>query len=336
MIRFGIISTLAAGVILAGAGLTEASNVPVPPRVVTASSASGDAVFTIADMSPDTGVYAVQWVTQGDDFNSYQMMRATSKTITVPYLSCTRSYTLRVFVMAATWRLADGHQTQNVTAHSPTFDLTMPACKNVTSSDGVTSLSCAQGGVCAVGDTGPGGGIVFYVAGANFTSTGSDCGTSCRYLEVAPDASEVVRTWATNVNSNRTTAVAGADATAIGSGYQNTVDVNNQAGNVAVSSAAVYAFEYTNNGKSDWHLPSKDELNELCKYATTQTTGDTSVACTGSDTTGTTRAGFSTFSYWSSSEFASNAALPQMFANGLQNASLKSGNNRSRPVRAFG
>ena len=91
MIRFGIISTLAAGVILTGAGLTEASNVPVPPRVVTASSASGDAVFTIADMSPDTGVYAVQWVTQGDDFNSYQMMRATSKTITVPYLSCTRS-----------------------------------------------------------------------------------------------------------------------------------------------------------------------------------------------------------------------------------------------------
>jgi len=237
-----------------------------------------------------------------------------------------------VFVMAANWKLADGHQTQNVTAHSPTFDLTMPACTSTT----VTSLSCAQGGVCAVGDTGPGGGIVFYVAGANFTSTGSDCGTSCRYLEVAPDASEVVRTWATNVNSNRTTAVTGADATAIGSGYQNTVDVNNQAGNVAASSAAVYAFEYTNNGKSDWHLPSKDELNELCKYATTQTTGDSSVACTGSDTTGTTRAGFSTFSYWSSSEFAANAALPQVFANGLQNASQKSGNNRSRPVRAFG
>jgi hypothetical protein len=263
-------------------------------------------------------------------------MRATSKSITVPYLSCTRSYTLRVFVMAANWQLADGHQTQNVTAHSPTFDLTMPACTNVTSSDGVTSLSCAQGGVCVVGDTGPGGGIVFYVAGSNFTSTGSDCGTSCRYLEVAPDASQEVRTWATNVNSNRTTAVTGADATAIGSGYQNTVDINNQAGNVAATSAAVYAFDYTNNGKSDWHLPSKDELNELCKYATTQTTGDSSVTCTGSDTTGTTRGGFSTFSYWSSSESAANAALPQVFANGLQNASQKSGNNRTRPVRAFG
>lgn len=192
MIRFGIISTLASGVVLAGAGLTEASNVPVPPRVVTASSASGDAVFTIADMSPDTGVYAVQWVTLGDDFNSYQMMRATSKTITVPYLSCTRSYTLRVFVMAATWRLADGHQTQNVTAHSPTFDLTMPACKNVTSSDGVTSLSCAQGGVCAVGDTGPGGGIVFYVQASGGTFTcGSTLASTCKYLEVPPRREQI-------------------------------------------------------------------------------------------------------------------------------------------------
>lgn len=30
-------------------------------------------------------------------------------------------------------------------------------------------VTCAQGGVCAVGDSGPGGGIVFYVAPAPFT-----------------------------------------------------------------------------------------------------------------------------------------------------------------------
>ena len=38
----------------------------------------------------------------------------------------------------------------------------------------------------AVGDRGPGGGIVFYVSAANFTSTGSDCSSACKYLEVAP------------------------------------------------------------------------------------------------------------------------------------------------------
>ena len=32
--------------------------------------------------------------------------------------------------------------------------------------------TCANGGECVVGDTGPGGGIVFYVSAANFTSTG--------------------------------------------------------------------------------------------------------------------------------------------------------------------
>jgi hypothetical protein len=91
--------------------------VNVAPRVVSASAATGNAVITIADMSPDTGVYAVQWVLSGQDFNSYQMYRTTTKTMTVPYLSCTRSYTLRVFVMQADWQLSDGFVNQNVTPH---------------------------------------------------------------------------------------------------------------------------------------------------------------------------------------------------------------------------
>ena len=46
----------------------------------------------------------------------------------------------------------------------------------------VTDPTCATGGACIVGDTGPGGGKVFYVhddADDLFTSTGSDCNTSC-------------------------------------------------------------------------------------------------------------------------------------------------------------
>ncbi len=139
-IRFWAVCFLSAGVLLAGVGSdvvsTEASasigglsvsGVAVAPRVVSAVAGDGFAQVTIADMSPDTGVYGVQWVSSGQGFNSYQMYRTTSKTMTVPYLACTRSYTLRVLVMAADWLLADGHQTQNVTPHSQTFDLTMPA-----------------------------------------------------------------------------------------------------------------------------------------------------------------------------------------------------------------
>jgi hypothetical protein len=126
----------------------------------------------------------------------------------------------------------------------------------------------------------------------------------------------------------------GAVATGIGSGYQNTVDIKNQAGNdpVYYTSAADYAFQYSNNGKTDWHLPSKVELNELCKYAGSQTTGDTSVAC---PNWGSLREGFSVLRYWSSSEASAYGAWSQGFGNGLQNYNLKTYPNQVRPVRAF-
>lgn len=284
--------------------------VTVVPSVVSASSASGNAVFTIADMSPDTGVYAVQWVRQGSDFNSYEMMRATSKTITVPYLSCTRTYTLRVFVMNKDWQMTDGFVNQNVTAHSPTFDLTMPACRDAatTSTSTVAALTCATGGTCAIGDTGPGGGIVFYVASANFTSTGSDCNTACKYLEAATSD------LAPGAWCNDATTSLNVTATGIGSGMSNTTSARTTC---TTSGAIKAAADYTNNGKTDWHLPSKDELNQL--YSQKTTVG-----------------GFSAGYYWSSSEVGALIAWGRSFINGLQDPSLKSSTLYVRPVRAFG
>jgi len=220
--------------------------------------------------------------------------------------------------------------------------LSAPALNKVTISisrvSDVVALTCATGGTCAVGDTGPGGGVVFYVYASNFTSTGSTCNTTCKYLEAAPanwlagTTGDPLRSWATNVNSNQTTAVSGADGTAIGSGYQNSRDILAQTGNVAASSAAVLAREYGGGSKSDWFLPSKDELNELCKYARTQTTGDTAVIC---DNTGTLRVGFSDSVYWSSSEGGNNRAWAQVFDSGLQGNGAKSSAYYVRPVRAF-
>ena len=48
-----------------------------------------------------------------------------------------------------------------------------------------TAPSCAEGGVCALGDIGPGGGIVFYAPVTPFTSD-APCGSNCKYLEMAP------------------------------------------------------------------------------------------------------------------------------------------------------
>jgi hypothetical protein len=290
---------------------------------------------TIADMSPDTGVYAVQWVFSGDDFNAPTTMRVASKTFSIPYLWCARSYTLRVFGMNAGWQTSDGFTNQNVTSTSAVFEATMPRCiASAAATTTTVALTCAQGGTCAVGDTGPGGGVVFYVAGSNFTSTGSDCNTTCRYLEVAPASAEVGRTWATDANSNRTTAVpAGATARGIGSGMANTNAIQAQTGNVAASSAAVYAYEYSNGGKTDWHLPSWDELNELCKYARTQTTGDTSVVCNNS---GSRRTSFSAGARWSSTENDADESEHQSFESGSRGKTAKSNNLFVHPVRAIG
>jgi hypothetical protein len=197
-----------------------------------------------------------------------------------------------------------------------------------------------------VGDTGPGGGIVFYVASGTFTQTGaagSMCTTACKYLEAAPTnwltgtTGDPQRTWATNVNANQTTAVSGADGTAIGSGYQNSLDIVAQAGNIAASSAAVLAREYGGGGKTDWFLPSRDELNELCKYAKNQAPGTTATVCAGS---GVLRSGFSSADYWSSSEFNATSVRGQAFytvPGSNQYVGTKDISNVAvRPVRAFG
>ena len=154
--------------------------------------------------------------------------------------------------------------------------------------------------------TGAGGGVVFYYSATAFTSTGSDCGTNCHYLEVAPRF-YAWENWCTD-HENLTL---GVTATGIGSGMANTI--------TARLTCTLGAFrvvaDYTNNGKSDWFLPSKDELNELYAYRT--------------------QVGFSlyTFLYWSSSEDDDDEAWLQDFGTGVQYSYWKS-TRHAVPVRA--
>ena len=196
--------------------------------------------------------------------------------------------------------------------------------------------SCANGGTCVVGDTGPGGGIVFYVhddADDLFTSTGSDCNTACKYLEAAPYSGQVSRTWSTG--ANQSLAVSGADATGIGNGFQNTVDIVNQSGNNSDTSAAVYANSYSNNGKNDWYLPSHDELNQMCRWVRNQAASNDVCTNAGNANTGPGASGF-TGEYWSSTENDSLHAYMQTMDYADRYGEVKFGARMVRPIRAFG
>ena len=227
---------------------------------------------------------------------------------------------------------------------------------SVTRASTVVALTCAQGGVCAVGDTGPGGGTVFYYSATAFTSTGSTCNTDCHYLEAAPsDLSTKV--WATtdemcyntddsnNGNCQTTSVYSGISAvrdssrtasSAIGRGMANTEGFAGRLAGYPSNStnfAAGVAWAYTNNSKTDWFLPSRYELNELCKYArnTGQASGSETICAGGSSPTSR---GFSDGRYWSSSERAATNAWSLYFNYGIEDFNLKNVTNYVRPVRA--
>jgi hypothetical protein len=196
-----------------------------------------------------------------------------------------------------------------------------------------SASTCADGGICAVGDTGPGGGIVFYVhddADDLFTSTGSDCGTNCRYLEVAPtgwadsttvdDLCAIPGTSSADPNCSwsGSTASAVATGTQLGTGFANTQAAVGQVGGGDTPGRAItVAWNYSNNAKSDWYLPSRNELYALHSQR----------ALVG---------GFAAGYYWSSTDAHPYAWVQNFGGNNEFDYGSKTSGYWVRPIRAFG
>jgi prepilin-type N-terminal cleavage/methylation domain-containing protein len=235
--------------------------------------------------------------------------------------------------------------------------------------DSITpDLPCGGGGACTVGVTpGPSGGPLIYYSATAFTSIGSACGTDCHYLEAAPTgwivSSEpagqtncrpaALGEWTGTGPDNGTStldpgcywAIPGTDVligataqgTAIGTGYANTTALidSYSSANSAIRAASV-ARAYQGGGYTDWYLPSKDELNELCKYAKRQTLGNAATACAYNQTI---RTGFSQDAtgteYASSTEVDGSNTYTSYFSYGLSLVRPKGSAPRVRPVRAF-
>ncbi len=132
-----------------------------------------------------------------------------------------------------------------------------------------------------IGDTGPAGGLIFYV-NPNYITDG------WRYLEAAPgDQSKEIQWY----NGRHLTM--GATATAVGTGEANTQTIVNIQG--TGNYAAQRCNDMTLGGCSDWFLPSKDELGLMYENLYLKGLG-----------------GFASDYYWSSSESLAYDAWPHV------------------------
>jgi uncharacterized repeat protein (TIGR02543 family) len=152
-------------------------------------------------------------------------------------------------------------------------------------------------------DIGPAGGLIFYDKGSY-----SD---GWRYLEAAPSDQSSGTEWGCFG-----VLISGADGTAVGTGKQNTSDI--EAGCTTPGTAADICANLSLGGYDDWFLPSKDELNLMYENLKVFGIG-----------------GFSDGYYWSSSEGSENNAWYQNFGSGPQGANSKYAKVRVRAVRAF-
>jgi hypothetical protein len=166
-----------------------------------------------------------------------------------------------------------------------------------------------------IGDIGPGGGKVFYVATTTFT--GGPYSTQCKYLEAALTTGTNPWTDAAYKWSGNVTTLIGTTADGIGTGYANTIAMVTQSSTAGRAGTVCRAYRGPNN-LDDWYLASRDELNQL--YIQRAIIGDMAVV-----------------TQWSSSEATATTARIRRWDNGIDGTDNKNTSNTTyvRPIRAF-
>ena len=163
----------------------------------------------------------------------------------------------------------------------------------------------------SLGDRGPAGGHIFYI--------NPDCESDgWKYLEAAADDESNFYIWIQGGDTQETRN--GFTNTGIGTGLTNSNAITKQPEHS--DSAAALCLDATREYKGteykDWYLPSKDELNLMFVNLKQEGLG-----------------GYTSSSYWSSSEADSSKAWSQSFNLGIPDDSDKDSNCYVRPVRSF-
>jgi hypothetical protein len=165
----------------------------------------------------------------------------------------------------------------------------------------VAVVEVASGSTHSIGDTGPGGGTIFYKGPRFYVNE-----QPCHYLEVGPDLGEAA--WGLNGTYVFREIW---DMYGIGTGYANTqIILAALSGAGETGRAAQLAVAHIGGGQTDWFLPSLYDLNAL------HDSGH-----------------FGTNTLWSSTEISENQAYGR--STSISMWSAKTNNHRVRPIRAF-
>ncbi len=252
--------------------------------------------------------------------NNYESATSTSVNV-----SLGKADTLTVSVNAITPLTYTGYPA----AVSPTVTVTGLALSNSVGASpvsinyvglGASGATCAQGGTCVVGDTGPGGGKVFYVA-ATQQSWG-------RYLEAAPaNWSGGADNQASNVTKwcEATPSIDGTTFTGfwngLGYGYSNTYDTRL---NVCTGGAIYNARAYRGGGFTNWYVPNNTELALMADSSVRTMLGLVN--------------DLAKWGYWGSFQASDTGYIGSLVTSSWGiGATVKSesGKNYMRPIRAF-
>ena len=281
---------------------TRSSALPNKPVIVQVSSSSHESASLALASDPaanlDAPIAYYTITSSKGDVKKVSSWRDLN--VTVSGLRSSTSYT---FTITAT--SVDG--TSSASSSSPPVTTQVYVAPAVATTAPVTY---------AVGDAGPGGGKIFYVANTPF-ACGPTLNSTCTYLEAAPTTGTNAWTDAGYGWSGNTGSVVGSTATAIGTGYKNTEEMVTHWLTPLRAGTVSRAYRGPNN-LSDWYLPSKDELFELHSRR---------IIVGGFDLTGP--------EYHSSSEVNGSQNWQQHFNGGMQAQHNKSNSSHVRPIRAF-
>jgi hypothetical protein len=228
----------------------------------TPSAGAGDGSITYATSTTDSCTVSSTTVTAIKSSGSCSFTAMISRgnnfetaTSTAGTSSLTKADTLTVTVNAMTPLTYTGAQI-GITPSVAVSGLKLTNSVGATpatiryASTGASSGACASGGTCLIGDTGPGGGIVFYDAGSQ-QSWG-------RYLEIAKSgwngAGETTARWCSSALASTALNVL---TDGIGQGLANSTTIASACG----EGAAFISRNYNGGGKTNWYLPTPAEFS---------------------------------------------------------------------------